>query len=47
MKKKYVQPKMKMVKVIRRSPLLGSSNGWDSDYTSGFNDTPGGQENFQ
>lgn len=44
MKKKYEKPKMKMVKLTRRTPLLGSS--WDSDYTAPINHEPGGQGDF-
>lgn len=42
MKKKYVQPKMKTVKIARRAPLLEYSG----DH-SVINDTPGGPGNFK
>lgn len=42
MKKKYVQPKMKTVKIERRAPLLEYSG----DH-SVINDTPGGPGNFK
>ena len=42
MKKKYVQPKMKTVKVAQRTPLLGSSLEH-----AGFNETPGETGNYR
>ena len=46
MKKTYIQPTMKVVKLHPRTTMLAGSPGWNKEDTAGFNEEPQDPSNF-